>query len=879
MSNRIKPREITQDADLQLLSSFGGLSSASYNSTGDVVYLDKLTNAYVNSRGEILKRAGSIVNTTIPIADNATGNGVHKFSFDNTLYMVAKVGTSVVLLCSTNGQTYTTYRTYTSIFPTKAADDVPSFATKIEGDYCHVLMAIANNQMISITLVKSVLVSAAKVGNTLTGQLSTPISGSVLNSTNVIVRQGNQTFQPASVSHSTANISITSANVPTLDTLKPIKLHSFFVLRFCDSQYLPGLYFNNSAVRKNQVALDVNVPVPTEIQQNPIVNEPSQSLSIESVQVYEGTTKRNKVGTPTTANDWNFSDGGYLVSAGAAPNQSPSFVAFGGFSALATSGSSTTVTMYRLRSTLTNGTIGNLKAYVDKTQKTPTYYDASASTITGVTLRPSYYSFANSSVNLAAVVELVDTSPTLWGVSNQTVVNLDPNDGALVIGDTYCIPLYGYNLMIRDGIYPDAIAFIGNRLVMATKDSRVVFSNADWYYRGISFNNCQVSTVNFSETSAFSVSIGQNTSSILAFTSNNTYAAIATNTGIFRVSSASNANKPANATDAVVTQVSSEVVPGVNSFTVFDNRIYYVSSNGMYALEFSEQVQELTNTSMSVNVSNKFTNVKSIAYVDEIRAFVISFSNTSELLAFNIDSESYYSIKFATPVKANVTSSSIQFVFAGESSTYLMVASFGKQLTTDFVNFSGVSFSIPQRSALVTHMPSSVDGLCTPAELASTIAPTQKLVVASGDNSVLLLGGGSVLLTEPDVTTINSSLVTKAFFGGRLDQSARVASVSLMLAGTGDLITSVFYPSNNYSDRTASFELWTLTDATYQGEPMLNAAYPSYGVRASAGNTNVIKLRQLGISESWQLALKLGNTLRLLGLQFETHVKSRKRLR
>lgn len=887
MSDRIKPREILENPDAQLISSFGGLSSASGNATGDIVYQDKLINAFVNKRGEISTRCGSQVNSVLSMFENSTGNGVQKFTFDNTNYMVVKAGNSVYLLATKDGVNYTTYRSYNAVLSGNAANDKPSFAIKIEGDYCHVLLACANSQMISVTIVKSSLSNVSITGNTMSANLRVPVTGSVITASNSLIRQGSLLFQPTTATHNNASISVTSSNVSQIDISKPIIHHSFFVLRFTDAQYLPGLYFNNSAVRKNQIPLDVNVSIPQELRDNPIVNEPTQLLDRETLQVYEGTNKRTKVSNrqPANSNEWDFSDGGYLSGVGMFTNQSPAFVSFGGFSTMATNGSATTISLYRLRQVIagssTNvfpgGLTGNLRTFVDKALVTPVYYDSNMNVIATNGVRPRYFGFPNTNVNLAAVVELVDVTPTLLGTSFTTVVNLDPNDGAIVIGDTYVIPLYGYSFNVKDGIYPSAIAFVGNRLVMASRDSRVIYSSANWSYRGISFNNCQISTIGFNETSAFSVNVGQATSVIMAFKSINGVVVVGTDTGVYRISSSTNAARPANATDAVASKISSEIVTNSDCFSVFDNRVYYISSNGLYSLEYSNEASELVNSSMSTNVSDKFASANSLSYVEELRSFLVSFNNSNEILALNVDSNSWYTIKFATSAKAIVFDDCFLFSVPGESAVYLLVCSFSRTLNTDLLNLNNPSVTLPKRSVTITHMPTNVDALVCPAEFVQTMT-TNKVALASGDNHVRLIGADSLLLTENDTNVISAYLVTKAFFGGRLDQSSRVSSVSLMCAGVGSVSATIVHPSNDYVDRSSSITTWQFTSSTYQGEPMLNAAYPTYSIRTNAGDTNVLTLRQLGIQERWQLGIKLSD-VRLLGMQFITNVKSRKRLR
>lgn len=882
----IKPRTVTEDPDVQLISSFGGLASASYNRTGDIVYQDKLVNAFVNKRGAIVKRGGSVVNTSIAYFDNSTGNGVQRFTFDDTKYMLAKVGRSLVLTATKDNVGYVAYTTYPDVFLDKGANDKPSFAVRIEGSYCHVLVATANTGMVSVTIVKSVLINFGVSTTTVTGTLQVPIAGSVITSANSLLRQDATLYQPATVTHSGGSISLSIPSGTSINTSKTLRLHSFYLLRFVDAQFYPGLYMVNSALRRNQVPLDVNVQVPLELQTNPIVNEPTQLVDRETLWLYGANVKRTKVSNrqPANGNEWDFSDGGFLTGSGLFTNPSPSFVSFGGYSTLSTNGSSTTVQMSRLRTVLLEGLTGNFRLHVDKSLRAPIFHDSNTTVIALTGFKPKYFSFAEPSVNLnlSAVVELTHIAGTIASINSDIIVNLDPNDNPITIGNGYCIPLYGYGFATSDGIYPDVVAFVGNRLVLTGRDARVVFSNADWNYRGISFNNCQISTINFSETSAFSVNLGQGSSAIKGFESVNGVSVVATDTGIFRISSSASASRPANASDAVVSRVSSELLPNGECFTVFDNRIYYASSNGLYSLEYSEQQAELVNQSISENVSNKFTNVNTLSYVKELRSFLITFDNLNEILALNVDTNTYYTLKFATIAKPQIDDSGFYFTVAGESSTNLLVCSFDSSQPTDLSNFSSVfGYSLPGRSLTITHKPTSCNALVCPAELLALFT-TAKHTLASGDNHARLIGSDSALVTEylshTSALPIDSYMVSKAFFANRLDQSSRIQSISLILAGVGSVWGALVQPTNDYSDRAVAIEQWLIGDQLYEGEPMLNAAFPRTQVRANAGNTSLAKLMLLGISESWQIAMRLNN-ISLLGLQFNTLVKSRKRLR
>lgn len=885
--DRVQPKQILQENDTPVIASFGGLSSTSYNTTGDIVYLDKLVNAYVDKAGQLRKRKGSITNAALTWTDGTIGVGVHRFKFDGVFYLLIKVGDTLTLYASNDGRNYNTACQKQFVFNNLARNDKPTFATKIEGNLCHILIAMPSNQLVSFTIVKSTM-TATVVGSTMTGNISVQVNGvNVINVNNCIARTTTPLlgiYFPLAVTHNNSSFSFTGTFVNQIPTGTIVDVHSFFWLRYCDASYYPGFYLTNSALRRNTLPLDVNVAMPQELATNPLINDPVFNPYIESAKVYANSVLQTKVGTrnPTAITEWDFSDGSYYTGAGLLTNPTPAFISFGG---LVAGGQNTTISINRLRPVVISGAaIADIEVFVDKITRVATYYDSNG-TVIGAGA-PYYFSLATSNVllNLSSVVEIVDKRNFSGAGAANTVADLDESTGRYIINDGYCVPLYGYNFVINNRFFPSIVSVVGNRIILAGSDSRIIFSNSDWNYRGFTFNNCQISTIGFSANSAFSVNLSQGSSEIRGVNSVNGVLVVATDIGIFRISS-SETTQPPTADNAVVSRVSNEVLPNNDCFNIFDNRVFYVSSNGLFQLEYNQDKDELANASMSTHVSNKFTNVNALTYSEELRSFLVTFSDTNEIVAMSLDSESWYSIKFATSAKPAIERGNDGFYFIandGALTQSLLSCQWDNASTNDVSNLGGFfPLDLPGRSVNITQAPTNVDALVCPAELLKLLSPAN-IVLSPGSNHARTVGETSVSIVESvagvQPLPVTAYAVSKVFLTDRMDRANRVRSVNLMLTeSVGSFSIAFVQPTNDLVDRAQTVETY-LIGTNEMGEPLLNNEFPAYQIRASAGNTNNVKIRSTGISEGWAVALKF-NGVGIAGLQFDTSVKSRRRLR
>lgn len=883
--DRVRPREITQENDLPLIAAWGGLASASYNITGDIVYADKLTNAYVDKAGQLRKRIGSLSNAGLSWFDNSINPAVHRFRFDGVYYLLIKTGTSLTLYASLDSKQYSFVTQKNNVFSDLAANSKATFATKVEGQVCHVLCATDVNQLISFTIVKRQYAGSVS-GNTITGTLAIGIDGSVITSNNCILLHNNALFLPSSVSHSGSSLSFTGVNVNTIASGSLVRFHCYFWLRYCPASYYPGLYLANSSLRRNTLPLDVNVSIPTQLSDNPVIDEPQFNPSTPVMEVYASGALQTKVTNrqPATATEWDFSDGSYYTGAGLLTNPSPAFISFGG---LVAGGQNTTVSLVRRRYLNVSGApigAGGIRIFDNKTPRGATFYDSNFNVIgAGV---PSYFSLgsANINLNLASVIEIISIANYAGTSAQDAIADFDETRGSLAVGDGYCLPLYGYSFLITNRLFPNIVAVVGNRLVLTGSDSRVVYSNADWSFRGVTFNNCQISSINFTGSSAFSINLSQGSSEIRGVISANGVLIVGTDTGIFRVSSLQGATTPASADSASVSRVSNEILPNNNCLTLYDNRVFYISDNGLFQLQYSQETNELANQSLSSNVSDQFATVDALTYSEELRSFVVAFETEAKLLAFNLDSESWYTIKFATGSKPYVErgNDGFYFIVSQPFNSSMLSCTWDTNSSTDVSNLSGF---FPQpllgRAVTLTQSPTNVDSLVCPAELLKLLS-SANIVLSPGKNHARCVGVSSVTITESSTILepmpIHCYFVSKAFIGDKIDRAYRLRSVNLIVSGQPGSVSIAFVqPTNDLVDRAQTIDTY-LIGTNEMGEPLLNNEYPQYQVRASAGNTTIIKASATGISEGWQVAIKF-NGIGLAGMQLDTSRKSRKRLR
>ena len=907
MSDRLEARQQTRNTDIPQIANFAGLSSASTNVTGELVYQDKLINTLVTKSGEMKQRTGSTGKTSFIWVSGAKAFDVFAFKFDGIDYRLIRVGDQLALFTVEN---YTLVANKGFVLRTASYDEKATYAVSIEGEYCHVFVATASTQLIVLTIM-SRSATIAKTGNTLTFTIERYPTFNPINDTNTIVyNQSNALIPVVTCSQSSGTITYASSNANSVATGDTIKMHSVFWMRACDANYYPGLYLYNTAVRRNSVALDVNVQLPTEIVSNPIFNEPQlQDISVQTTVLFKNNSASAFAYTkvtnnqPTTEDSWDFSDGAYRVDPNIYTVRSPAYASFG---ALATGGAISRVFCCRLRKVLLNNSVPiqrqYCKIFYDRALAAlPTYYDQGVTTYLNnptdlvyyfsvTNYNPATSQNVNPGVSLSSVVELVNTGQQAGTNSNSVVFcDLTGTSNTISLFDGCVLPFYGYNAIanIKQNKYPNIVAVVGNRLILTGYNNQIAVSDSDWTYRGVSFNNLQSSIIDFNASSSYYVRLAQGASIVKGIASVNGVLIAATDVGLYRISG-NGTTTPPDAVTANVSRISSEIVNSSSCFTVYDNKLFYASSNGFYQLEYAQQTNELVNKSISSQVSDYFSKyiAKTVTYSRQLRAFLITFTGTNDILTYYVDSDVWSTIRLSTPLAPEINQTFDGYVLKTTEtggSDLILLAEWSND-TTDIANLGNWTTAIlPPLSVNVTSSDTDISALVTPAEFISLL--NANVVQGAGDNTARVIGSDNATIVEHGggliPLPILSYSVPKAYisdkFKDKLGNSSRLRSVDVIVKGTGNLTVVSNFPYADYSESKRTIYNYTIgTPLTYAGEPMLNAQFSKI---ASKGETQNLRVRFTGISEAWGVAFKFGVGLSLVGLQIDSATKGTRRLR
>lgn len=888
-------RQPLQEVDTGVIGAFGGLSSASTSLTGNITHAQKLTNAFVNKRNEITRRTGSSIVSSVPsVADPQFINSLF-FTFDNQNYLIYR--NDVNLVISSLSASGAVVDTKTKVNAFSSPNENTSFSVVVENLNCFVLCASRSRIITILCLLKrDANVISLVTPTTPVVSLSNFPSGSVTTANKAFLYNSKGVNLPVvALVQTSFSFAFTTATTFVDVPGENPKVHLCFVCRGTSAAYYPGSYLYGTALRKNIVPLDVNVAIPENLSSNPILNEPStQRLEVNTTVAYRTNSASPTLYTrvfnnkPATETEYEFSDGSYRVDPNVLSVRSSSFISFG---ALESTTDSTFVYLFRLRSTavvLPNYFVQRSKliVHVNRVLFTPLYSDSNLTNVVDDTLSVDFVRVntpTSPGINPASVVEMFYS--TLSSVLASSIVDLSRETVTIFIDDFYSIPIYGLSAASNVGglSYPTIVQTVGNRVVMTGFSNRVAVSASDWDYRGIGWNNFQVSSIDFSETSAYLLSITQSTSSINFALSVNGVLILGTDRGVYRVSG-DNANAPPNARSANVSRISNEVVSNQNAATVYKNRIFFVSLNGLYTIAFADENQELNATPISTEVSDYFTNnlANSISYSEFYRAFIIGFANTNELLLYFLESETYAIFRLGCNGTVRVIPSLDGYQLTIPTTTtgsHVLFAAWDKT-ATDISNVS----SLPALSNLLPLSQSfletpSVSTLVTPSELLDSVNPS--LRQSYGYNSIRALSGSVVVAEGIGVNLpirIISSLVTKAFMPTKLLAANRVRAVCLLISGSGSAISKVVYNSQDYNDRLTELIPFAVDASSgYNGESLLN--YQFFSRQSVVGDCVNVTLGVNGISEAWALAIVWDGQLKIHGYQFDTSSKKRRRLR
>lgn len=908
MSERLQPRQFSQETDVPVVTSFSGLTSATYTQTGDPIGLQKLVNAFVDVDGSLRQRPGSTALTWAGnISDIARANPkAFAFTFDGLSYVIIRINGSVIVYLLDNSKNVVNSRLVSNVYDATVdyTNAVITFTQVVEGDVCYILMTDAFNQMTALVFIRrTATFTAVTSGSTGTLSISEYPAANVLNAASVLLlTTNNQHIALTSLTQSLFELSIVTSSPTALATAVPgnqAKVHMLFWTRMGDSNYYQGSNLYNIGLRRNSVPLDVNVQVPGDMFANPISYERQElPLTFKSYYVFKTNenlaTEYTKVinRKPATADEWDFSDGSYRAEPNVFTVQSPAFVAFGGLQA---GGQSAYVYIVRLRNMLlangANITLSSVKGFINKLPFIPTYFDGAGGLV--LLNGAKYFAFldrAQLGLPLSSVCELVLTINQAGLSSTTDVIDITPGQTSISIANGNVVPLYGTSGLasVVSLKYPPIVLNVGNRTLLTGSSNRVSLSNADWLYRGVAWNNFQVSDISFSETSAFDVLLSQGVTTVTAALAINGVIIVGTNAGVFRISGDSPTTPP-SATKANVGKLSNDSLLNNECIATFDNKIFYVTKSGLWQLQYSQETNELENKCISADVSDWFRKytADAIVFSPTLRSFVVSFADNNKLLAFNLASQTFYTIAIATNAKPRLNSSfdgyTINLSETGGTSAYTLCY-WNAAVTTDISNAASVgglsSATVLTKNAVVISPSSTnVDSLSIPSELVSSLS--SNVTTSYGDNSVRVFGLPS-LTVEEGVSgklpiPIVSYVVTNAFSSEALDRVYRVRAYNLLATGTGALVSRVAMVSSDYSDRVEEWQANAINSSgEYVGELLLNAEYAQ--VRASNGDVVRIKERLLNTNENWALAMAFSSQIVVIGLAFETSRKGRRKL-
>jgi hypothetical protein len=633
------------------------------------------------------------------------------------------------------------------------------------------------------------------------------------------------------------------------------------------------------------VPLDVNVEVPQSVSSNTIYNEPIQDLDWETYWLYNSNvtnaTRLTKVANrqPLATDSWDFSDGAYRALATQITNRTPAFVAFGG---LQTNNISNRVNIARLRQILVGAfeypSISDLRVLVDKLVGTPTWHLFNASVVSSG--EPKYFSFTATAstapgVNQEAVVELVYlfNAATTANSNLNTPVDISPSLDTHTIADGCFVPLYGYNLLAKTKSFsfPNIVRFVGNRLVLSGNTNLVLVSASDWNYRGFTFTNCQVSSLNFSGSSPYLLQLEQAGGNVRAIESVNGVMVVSSDSATYRVSGKER-NAPPTADTAVISRITNQTA-AATCLVVAENAVYMANERGLYKLNYVREQDEGVLEDLSLPVSSIFGETPSaLVYSRTLDSLLVSFPSQRKLLTFSLLTKTYSQTHVSVPYPLQLFSTLDGYVFG--TSTAQVVATWNSRETADLVNVNFLSlFTLAANTLSVTTAPVSAETLSVSPHLASPLA------VPAYNGSLRAVGGAFVLTETPAGNTskaVVSCATTKAIYTDKFSRGLRLRDLTVLLSGSGTaqvVAADAGLENANQSPPVYSLSVDNFGRAAVTGEQnkaSANLAFPS-------GDTVQIRLGNFGLSEAYAVGFRLSPALEIVGFALNTSARSLQR--
>jgi len=881
--------------DALYIGDFKGLATAGGSFGADPSYLQTLTNAFVTKDGRLKQRSGSVFlygfsTTAIP--------ELFQFTFAGERFVLHRMGVSFILLrivLDGQGQAYNAFTVAqkNNVLRDASANEPATYAVRTDGNYCHVLVATASTQLVSFTLTYRDTVVSATTATTATGNIGQWFSGNVLSQNNSKVFTTTGLSATTAIANSGASLTLTWAAKPADVVVgSKVRVWSCFWLRFFDCNYYQGAQLYNTGLRRNTVALDVNVEVPESLSSNTIYNEPLQDLDNETYWLYDSSvnnpTRLTKVTNrqPLTANAWDFSDGSYRAVASQLTNRTPNYIAFGG---LQTGNVSSRVFICRLRQILVgafeNPTIENMSVHVDKSYRPGSWHLTNGTQITtGV---PRYFSYASNAtfpttpgVNQESVVELMYLFNATNAVNGtvQAAVDISASLDAHVIGDGYGVPLYGYNLLARTNSFsfPNIVRFVGNRLVLTGGGNNILVSSSDWNYRGFTFNNCQVSSLNFSSSSPYLLQLEQAGGNVRAVESVNGVMVVVSDSATYRVSGKER-NSPPTADMAVVSRLTNQIT-NANALTVAENSVYMANERGLYKLNYVREQDEGVLEDLSLPVANLFgEQPQALVYSRAMDCLLIRFPSQRKLLAYNLLTRTFSQVHVSVPYDLQLFQTLDGYVINNPGSQLVGVWNQTTSVDLRDVQFFSI-FTLAANEVNITNAPVSAANLSISPYLAQRYSGS--FVALPAYNGQVRAVGSAFFLTEQSAgnvaKAIFSSAVTKAIYTDKFSRGMRVREANVLVAGSGTAAVAIGDAGLENANQRLPLYLLSVDSAgrtTVTGEQNKasdNLAFPT-------GDTVNVRLGTFGLSEAYAFAIQLSPTLECVGFALNTSARAMQR--
>lgn len=877
------------NTDTIYVGDFKGMATSGGTYAATPEYLQELTNASVTRDGTIRPRKGSVVISGATVTSSVYTE-VFKFSFAGNYWVVQRFDTSFNVGIQTNnnatGEPYTieTLAFKSGILRDASAKEPATYAVKTDGNYCHVLIATKSTQLLALVLGKrdgvvssiSATNAVATYGQHYTNSLSVGntkvVNGDRLSFTGSTLTTVTNTGNTATFTWDTRPTGVVVGSKLTFV--------SCFWTRFCDANYYQGSQLWNSALRRNTVPLDVNVELPELIRDNPIYNEPKMELNPPVISVFAyndvlvnaSPLSKNTTFNPTGVNEWEWSDGAFRP--GGLVNRNSTHMAFG---ALAAGNVSNRVNLARIRVVLLGAfetvLTGEVAGFVDKANRPPELFGFSPGNAdlfgyTSTTLKAP-------GVPLDSVVELMLNRTNAAGTGAvTTVVDISNDLVSHTIGDGFCVPLYGYNIVAKTNsfVFPNVVRFVGNRMVLTGSSNQILVGSSDWNYRGYTFNNLQVTSIDYTENSPYLLRVDQTGANIRNLESVNGVMLVFNEVGCYRVTGKSR-NEPPNAITAIISKLSNYTAEESTCITI-DNKVYFCNKLGLFSINYSNEQSDGVVTELSLPVSDWFTNVPTqISYSPIMDSVLINGTGQNKQLRFNITTGtwSYAHVAVPYPLKTYKTYDG----FLVNNGNFQLTCVWSNVATVDLMDFNLIVTSevFAANSQTIATTNTQTPTLVSAHELMQTYAVSGTVVPTYG-NGARAVGSASVVTEASSAKAakpIIAHAVTKALYTDKATRGMRLRSISVYIKGVGLVRTAVtgteassISRHNITIDNEGAYSITGAKQKSHNGLP--------------TGDTVVASLTDLGIANAFNVAFEIGQNIEVVGYALDTSAKTLSKL-